>query len=865
MAKANLDEISQLVTHGDSSWQDAGMTASASPDKFADAISSVGQARRQVEIQISFDVVRLLSEQLYASPVKAIEELVVNGWDAGADNCSVLIDLHKEKVIAVFDDGAGMTLDQLGDLWHIGVSHKPPLERPRKQIGKFGIGKLASYAIARRATYITKSLDGLLAVTINFDDLAARTDARTGTVTPLPLEIRGLSVTELQEMPAFKAASSVLDLAPGKTVSLESEDDWTLVVLEDFRERAETLVSTGRLRWVLRTAMPRASDFDLYLNHERVSSEKEDFEEVVSFSVAELNAKRIEELRKGERGTEWKINGDSLVSDKFPIGVSGRVIVTRQSLYKAGGKSEDLGRSHGFFVRVHGRLINETDPLLGARPLSFATWYHFAADVEADDLNPYVTAARDDVEQSELKPILRDLLIALFYDARDRKDVKDREAEKAQIHKPENEREYVSRRHVEQPLADALVMASQDSNKESIEERWTLIDPIFDTAEIEDLVGKLYTEDGPRPSYRYRYAALGENEPFLSFSAKDSIITLNEDHILVREYSEKPESRRLLELFAAAEAMLEAYMHESGMAHEQIRELLTRRDLLLRALAQDESQSLRVIGAALRRTSIESTDSKAFEIAIVAALRSLGFSAVHVSGSGTPDGIADYQVYGHEGVKLTLEAKASKNTPSLGQIDLAGIRSHAEHNGAKGTLVVAPTYPGIDDPESEVNTRAVTQRASLWTADQLARVVESAENRHLTAKNLQDVVLNAFRTTDVAVQVDELISSPVFSRKDLYSAILEALKSLSRRIRDRPRTVDMIAAEVSRSPALETVSGKDILSACRDLASVSRGLLHVTEDESLVLLGDLEELHRRVSTLTDGDSEPRRRGTFRGR
>lgn len=170
----------------------------------ADAIGDIGDQVRNVQIQISFDVVKLLSEQLYASPVKAVEELVVNGWDAGADRCSVFVDQADKQVVAVLDDGAGMDLQQLSDLWHIGVSHKPPLERPRKQIGKFGIGKLASYAVARRATYITQSVDGLLAVTINFDELANRTNSETGEVSPLELQIRRLSLDELSRCLLFK-------------------------------------------------------------------------------------------------------------------------------------------------------------------------------------------------------------------------------------------------------------------------------------------------------------------------------------------------------------------------------------------------------------------------------------------------------------------------------------------------------------------------------------------------------------------------------------------------------------------------------------------------------------------------------------
>src|ERR1700730_6735586 len=125
------------------------------PDNLATELTDSATATTSFTVTVSYEVVRLLSDQLYPSPVKAIEELVVNGWDAAATTCSVMCRLQgDEPVIAVYDNGKGMTVDELQDLWHIGVSEKPGITSARKQIGKFGIGKLASYAVARRATYI---------------------------------------------------------------------------------------------------------------------------------------------------------------------------------------------------------------------------------------------------------------------------------------------------------------------------------------------------------------------------------------------------------------------------------------------------------------------------------------------------------------------------------------------------------------------------------------------------------------------------------------------------------------------------------------------------------------------------------------
>ena len=145
---------------------------------------------------------------MYSTPIKAIEELVVNSWDAEASVCSVKVDLDGERpLIVVFDNGKGMTLQELENLWHIGVSNKLALASRRTQIGKFGIGKLASYAVARRATYISRSAEGIHAVSINFDVFAEATNA-TGVARPVTLTLRTIdSISLLKDSRSFKAAT----------------------------------------------------------------------------------------------------------------------------------------------------------------------------------------------------------------------------------------------------------------------------------------------------------------------------------------------------------------------------------------------------------------------------------------------------------------------------------------------------------------------------------------------------------------------------------------------------------------------------------------------------------------------------------
>ena len=116
-------------------------------------LSSYQSVGEPITVKLSYSLVRLLSEQLYQSPLKAIEELVVNAYDANAKVCRIFVPIaEKDDSVAIYDDGEGMDYQGLVDLWQIGRSNKRDAEveqrTHRKQIGKFGIGKLASYTIA---------------------------------------------------------------------------------------------------------------------------------------------------------------------------------------------------------------------------------------------------------------------------------------------------------------------------------------------------------------------------------------------------------------------------------------------------------------------------------------------------------------------------------------------------------------------------------------------------------------------------------------------------------------------------------------------------------------------------------------------
>ena len=52
---------------------------------------TIGTVAGQISVELSTRFLQHFSEQLYSSPQKAFEELISNGWDAGADCVDVRI------------------------------------------------------------------------------------------------------------------------------------------------------------------------------------------------------------------------------------------------------------------------------------------------------------------------------------------------------------------------------------------------------------------------------------------------------------------------------------------------------------------------------------------------------------------------------------------------------------------------------------------------------------------------------------------------------------------------------------------------------------------------------------------------------
>jgi len=820
-------------------------------ESFADSLASIGQPDGTLQVTLSSDLVRLLSEQLYQSPLKAIEELVVNAYDADATECRVYVPepgAALQRFVVVYDNGIGMDEKGLENLWYIGHSTKREKQvqqqAKRKQIGKFGIGKLATYTIANKLTYISRTGTTILSVTLDFSEL---TNDPTGGQIRLP-------VIRVTDWARLKDTEALIDACNAAGVDLSSlfasnPKSWTIAILEDLKDKTRK-IKLGRLRRVLTTAMPLKSDFQLYLNGEGVDSTKESYNTVVEFDITELPQKRLDSLQKST-GEKWRVIQNRLVSDLFIEGVSGSVIVTEKTLL---GKSDDITRSHGYFIKVRDRLVNESDELFGVSAKSFTTFYRFRADLQADDLDSVLTAPREGVEESRLRDTFQVLLEEMFNEARQRYEDYLEDLARKNKTKTEEKRNFVNPQLVEYPVAD--VLAAQQANQEGAEadESWFYLD-VGTAIDHKALVDSLYNNN--RHKYHFEYYRKGASERLVRFNPATSTFEINDDHPMVIAHKDDGRASILLEEFSIAEALLEVYLRESQIAPHIVGEVLERRDALLRSLALDRPFSL----TAIQRSLLDAaSDARDLEVALVAAARALGFVAAQISNAGQPDGIARFTDYPGGEKKIVLEAKSTEDVPQLPQLDFAGLRQHVTDQKADGCLLVAPSYPGSTLGEaSSVAKRAREQRISCWTIEQLARFVGEAEARQLTARHVLDIVLHKFSPDEVRIAIDQLFAKPNWDMHSLYRAILEALRQLEGQLVDAPRSVDMIAVVITAKPEFRGIEKNTIATAVKNLAAASQGgITFRGEGNIIVMHASYDEIERRLEGLTKKPGVPMR-------
>jgi hypothetical protein len=368
-------------------------------------IDSVGTVIDSIPVTISYKIIELFSAGLYSSPNKAFEELVSNSYDAGASHVSVYIPLDKslpDSILWVVDNGSSMNKEGLKQFWRIGESNKRVNEsQERLPIGKFGIGKLATYVLTNKLTIICKAEDcKYYAVTMNYININKESSET------ISLDEKELTLEEVKSILSPLIKKGEQDLLTFKLWGDDSAKTWTFAILSELKPKS-TEIKDGRLKWILSTALPLNPSFNLSFNGSAIQSSKESI----------------------EPWKTWVFGENDEVATKFDYvvgiykekpcvqlpnlnNVTGQIDLYRDSLLT--GKSAELGRSNGIFLKVRGRLVNIEDSLMGMEALSHGVFNRAIITVNADELDDYVTSTRESIKASAALDDLRKYILRKF-------------------------------------------------------------------------------------------------------------------------------------------------------------------------------------------------------------------------------------------------------------------------------------------------------------------------------------------------------------------------------------------------------------------------------------------------------------------
>lgn len=702
----------------------------------------------QVSLDVDYQIIEHFSRHLYDSPNKAVEELVANGFDAFAKEVLVFTPgPYTAGRILVWDDGESMDVEGLKELWWIAKSPKSGERvekrngKERKIIGKFGIGKLASYAVGEVISHLCRHQGEFYLVSIDYATVRGSERVQA-------------PIIRLPEDRAVALLKSLFNEFPPSAEGMLRRDSWTLAVVEKLKVPD---LPPGRLTWVLGNGMPLRPDFSIKVNGEAVRSRLEKKAEVDwDFGSKEVvdavNSRWRDAVKDGtvrsstesdrETGVEYgRETGLDPASPRkevpfvqFPnLGqVWGRVRLFDETLFKF--RAHDHGRSHGFFLIVRGRLVNPDDEKLFNPDPSFQSFYRSQFILFADDLDEALLADRqrlrlDERVQQELE-ILQKALSGIARTTIEERDRKQDEDQSTRSVLPMG-----SRIHYRDPLNALLFRAPVEDVAD------------FDPAEV-----------------TVERRELGEDEPISVVAFQENAFHVNSRHPYYSAIGKRTgqsraarEFLRTFDLFAISERLLEGHLFNVGISENEIKEIVEWRESLFRRLAASYEKTPEMIGE-MRRASY--VGGRGFEKALCAVFEDMGFSAEHDGGSGKRDAFVVATV-GNESYNFTVEAKGSRGDVDNRTANVGGAANHRDQVEAEHALIIARKFAGFaTGPDRDVallkECRA-TEGVSIMELDSLEKIHSAISRFSYPLPLLRDVFMTLESPRDKLSRIDGLV------------------------------------------------------------------------------------------------------------
>ena len=716
-----------------------------------------GEEVGQIPVRISYSFIRLFSEVLHRTPYKAVEELVLNSYDADAKNVRIVLPRmvteesgHSESPdsLWVVDDGCGMDESGFRDLWSVAVSRKSLAAKSvnnRPLIGQFGIGKLAAYVLAWKLTHISRVNSKFLLAEMDFRDVEqARQKDRPSVVK--------LSLREVERVVAMELLAEIEQRDRNTWDLLFGNDDptstWTAAGLSEFKDLYQRLTPES-LRWVLSDVLPLYSGFSVRIDGRTVQPRKETIP-----SIKRICLGSEEDTAATDLGFSVHKNIDSWVEVPGIGRVSGHAEIFEKSL--VGSRSKLLGRSHGFFIRVRGRVINLEDEFFGLAPQNHSAWSRFTLEMHADGLHDHLLSSRRGVKDSRSLDQLREYLEKLFnlcresFDNWNQKGYNGLGLTQLMVDSPGT--------LITKPLLGTLRQTIKMGN-----DSFYMKTPC--TAPEADCAGWLSSNEEQFRKTPFRNAEFqkeGLHAPVLRYIPEGQTLHVNSDHPFVDKLTEGGKRADVAALFGSSELLLAGQLSDHGLSTETISGLLRDRDRVLRLVA---GEPLPTATQVLRQLRDAKKDWVALKRAIGMTFQVLGFEYQRNSGNASGSEGVLYARFGRReksmaDYRLVYDAKQSnRSAVAADKIDLAALDSFRSAENADYEFFVARAYDGELNPESTLNRKLYSMdqgRITLLKIEYLDELVRLHYRYGVTLAALRMIFKRARTVMDVDSSLNAL-------------------------------------------------------------------------------------------------------------
>lgn len=562
-------------------------------------------------------------------------------------------------------------------------------------------------------------------------------------------DVNGIKIDEreITEEEAMQIANEYIkpNLLNFELFGKKAAKTWTISLMTELKPKASE-IKLGRLKWLVSTALPLNPGFELKFNGAVVESSKvkatvmkrwiigKDDETLDKIDGA---VSRIERLADGKE--------KNFVDLQNLTGINGEFILYEDSLVD--GKSSKLGRSHGIFLSIRGRLINLDDPLLGMEAFSHGVFNRTRIIVNADELDDNLTSTREAVKDSvpytQLKEYIKKKFnneVRKYYFEHERridqeKSVSYRMSQTAYTTSKRPIYNFI-KKYYDYKITNPLLIVKPDSyNKDEL---LTLYERDLETGE--QVIEKI----------EYDYKRI--EEPIAKLNLLTRTLTINRSHPYVADYIDRNRNFLPLESMIITEVLTESHLYELSIEEGMVNEIIRRRDNTLRQLALSDKMGI-PSAAIILKDSLD--NPSALEEAVARVLTVFGFEVTPIGGKGEPDGKAEACLgFSEEGknksYSITYDAKSTgKDRIAAATAHLSGLRRHKEKHEADFSLEVAIDYQGSDDEMSAISIEAKNEKVTMITAKDLIKLLFLITPKQIGLDKLRELFETCYAPQDV--------------------------------------------------------------------------------------------------------------------